>query len=256
MTTKRQAQAAKIAEKAMTTDEVRAFLAQETTSSPTGLRNKALLTLMVTTGLRVSEALGIRPRDLETDDGEVVAARLPDTKAGVPQKVEVNEEARHLLHRWMERRKALGIGARSPVFCTVTTGAATGFADDGGRVKPGGPLSRQYVHKLVRTLAKRAGIEGKRISPHSLRHTFGTEVARTQPQAVVQAALRHTTPDMSSHYVHIAQADVRKAVGALPRFTDEGPDEKPEPDTEALELAAKIAAMTPEAREALRGLLG
>ena len=255
MTTKRQAQAARIAGKAMTTDEVRAFLAQETTSSPTGLRNKALLTLMVTSGLRVSEALGIRPRDLETEGGEVVAARLPDTKAGVPQKVEVNEEARHLLHRWMEQRKALGIGGRSPVFCTVTTGAATGFAD-GGRVEPGRPLSRQYVHKLVRKLAEEAGIEGKRISPHSLRHTFGTEVARTQPQAVVQAALRHTTADMSSHYVHIAQADVRKAVGALPRFTDEVPEEKPEADTEAAELAAKIAAMTPEAREALRGLLG
>ncbi len=254
-----QARAARIRVKAMTADEVRAFLAEETTSSPTGLRNKALLTLMVTTGLRVSEALGIRVRDLETNGGDIVSIRLPDTKAGVPQVVEVNDEARHLLQRWIDQRKALGIDGRSFVFCTVTEGAKTGFAK-GGRVKPGQRLSRQYVYKLVRALAGRARQKGliaedRDVTPHSLRHTFGTEVARTKPAAVVQKALRHAAADVTNLYVHIAQADVKEAVDGLPRYTGEPPDEQPEPDVARQVLAEKVAAMEAQLAE-LKAALG
>lgn len=240
----------------MTEDEVRAFLAEETTSSPTGLRNKALLTLMVTTGLRVSEALGVRVRDLESKGGEVVSIRLPATKAGVSQAVEVNDEARHLLSRWLEARKALGINGRGFVFCLVTEGAKTGFAKS-GQVERGKPVSRQYVYKLVGVLAGRAKAKGliaddRDVTPHSLRHTFGTEVARKRPGAVVQKALRHATADTTNLYVHIAQADVREAVDGLPRYTDEAPEETPAPDADPTAIvAALIDRLTAEELEAL-----
>jgi site-specific recombinase XerD len=250
-----QKKAARIMEKVLSEDELRALLAQETATSATGLRNKALLVLMATSGLRVSEALGLRPADLEREKGEVVAVKLPETKAGVTQKAGVNPEAAALIDRWLERRKALGINGRSPVFCTVTEGAATGFAT-GGEVRPGQPLSRQYIYKLVKSLAERAGIEGKRVSPHSLRHTFGTLLARTKPGAVVQKALRHATPDVTNLYVHIGMGDVREAVNGLPVLTDEVAEEGPAPDAEAKALAARIAALTPEQREALKALLG
>jgi len=249
--TRVQEKAAKLMEKVLTEDELRALLAQETTTSATGLRNKALLLLMATSGLRVSEALGLRPADLEREKGEVVAVTLPATKAGVKQKAGVNPEAAALIDRWLEKRKGLGINGRAPVFCTVTEGAKTGFAT-GGRVKPGQPLSRQYVHKLVRDLARRAGIEGKRVSPHSLRHTFGTLLARTKPGAVVQKALRHATPDVTNLYVHIGMGEVREAVNGLPALTDEAPKETPEPhadDDRLAALEARLEADLAELRE-------
>ena len=252
-----QQKAARIMEKVLTEDELGALLAQETTTSPTGLRNKALLLLMATSGLRVSEALGVRPGDLEREKGEVVAVNLSATKAGVAQKAAVKSEAAALLDRWLGKRTALRINGRSPLFCTVTEGAKTGFAT-GGQVKPGQPLSRQYVYKLVRDLAQRAGILQKRVSPHSLRHTFGTLMGRRYPGAVVQQALRHATPDTTALYIHIGMGEVREAVNGLPTFTDEVADEQPEPepDAEAKALAARIAALSPEAREALRAFLG
>ena len=54
----------------------------------------------------------IRPKHLVTEGGKVVAVELPATRTSVPQKAEVNGEARHLLQWWPEQRKAMGFRRR------------------------------------------------------------------------------------------------------------------------------------------------
>ena len=251
----------------MTEQELRAFLAAETTTSPSGLRNKALLTLMATSGLRVGEALALRPRDL-VRDGEGYSVRLANTKAGVPDVVPVNAEAAALLGHWLERRQALGLNGGAPIFCTVSTGTLVHgvpersmtdgrFTKTKGRstqerdLTVGRPLTRQYVHTLVKRLAEQAGIDPARVSAHSLRHTCGTLVYKhTSDRLTTQKLLRHGAASVTEGYIAAAQLDTRAAVDALPSVLSE-PEPAPSPDP----MAAFVATLNEQQREALAAAL-
>ena len=250
MASKRREQVARVAEKALAADEVRRFMAQETTTNTTGLRNKAMLLLMATSGLRVSEALGIMPRDI-VRNGDTLTVRLPSTKAGVADAVPVNTEAGQLLLRWLDRRGALGLNGSVPVFCTVSEGERQGFGGR-GRTTPGKPMSRQYVFALCKRLGEQAGI-GRPVSPHCLRHTAGTlAYLATRDRLATRKLLRHGSDSVTEGYIAAAQLDTRAAVDALPRLTDE---ERPEPETLVDPMAAFVATLTPEQRAAFMAAL-
>lgn len=256
-------QVARVVEKALTEDELVRFLAQESTSCATGLRNRALLALMATSGLRVSEALGLRTRDIVRDGG-AMSVRLRSTKAGIFDLVPVNGEAAQLLERWLERRRAFRVGRDAPVFCTISEGtlrhgtpSREGFGPGSceKHLSPGRPLSRQYVHALCRRLGERAGIEGKRVSPHSLRHTCGTLVYKhTRDRLKTRKLLRHSNEAITEGYIAAGQLDTRDAVEALPRVTGTAP-EHDEGDGQVDKLAAVLKALPRTTREALASLI-
>jgi site-specific recombinase XerD len=64
-----------------------------------------------------------------------------------------------LLERWVDRRRALGLSGRRPVFCTLA----------------GEPLDTSYVRRFLPRLAAKAGVE-KRVHPHGLRHAHAAEL--------------------------------------------------------------------------------
>jgi len=160
----------------------------------------------------------------------------------------VSTRAAARLSTWLDARAALGVGT-GLVFCTVSTGTATGLAADGTELVPGEPLNPRYVRDLVHRTAEKAGIE-RRVTPHTLRHTFATHLlqggATTEQTA---KALGHSrTSTTSEVYAHLLPDDVRDLVMGL--------HAEPTPDTDARDLASKIALMSPEQRAALRALLG
>lgn len=191
-------------------EELTGLLGQVNTRYLTGKRNLALLTLMVDSGLRVSEALGIDERDLEREGGQLTSVVVRNGKGGKGVTMPLTNEGAAKLGKWLEARAELGIEG-GPVFCTITKG------NRGSRIK------REYVWAVVKRLAARAGIE-KNVSPHVLRHTFAMRLVRGgRSVAQLKAAMRHSriTTTLDTYGNHAQEEELRAAIESLNGDGDE-----------------------------------
>ena len=183
----------------LTPEEARTLIRAPSSRAPTGIRNRALLTVMYRGGLRIAEALGLEPRDIDPDAGTI---RVRVGKGAKARTVALDDGAMAVLVRWLDTRRALGINGRGrhPVFATITDGA--------GGLRKGSPLHGQYVREMVKRMAARAGID-KRVTPHTLRHTHAAELmAEGVPVNVIQQQLGHSNLATTSLYLdHIAPAE-------------------------------------------------
>lgn len=163
------------------------------------LRNSALLAAMYRGGLRISEALALRPGDVDLASGRLHVRRGKGDRARV---VGLDNGALRLLGEWVERRRSLGFDDRKAyLFCNVKR--------QGG----GGQLATSYLRRYLPKLADRVGI-AKRVHPHMLRHTRAAELAgEGVPVNVIQAALGHSSLATTSTYLaHIAPEQVIDAM--------------------------------------------
>lgn len=174
----------------LTRSEVERLITVCSKRAPTGIRNAALIALLWRTGLRISEALSLKPKDI---DGERQSLRVLNGKGNKARTVGLDSLAAASIGRWLDKRAQLGINGHSPLFCTLK----------GKRVRG------NYVRELLPRLAAKAGIE-KRVHPHGLRHTFAFELANERaPIHVIQAALGHSSLATTDRYIrHVAAADV------------------------------------------------
>lgn len=189
----------------MSRAEVAAILRQCSRRAPTGVRDRALITMMYRAGLRVSEALALRPSDIDMKAGTV---RVRHGKGDKARTVSVGDGALAVVQLWLAARKAAGIppnGGR-PLFCTLS----------------GTPLSDGQVRQMLRRRAGRAGVE-KRVHPHALRHSRAHEmhVDEHVPVGIIQQFLGHSSIAVTDAYLrHIAPADVIE-VGRADDWEDE-----------------------------------
>lgn len=246
------------AQDALTEEELEALLAAVETRSPTGKRNLALLTLMADTGLRIGEALALHTGDVVREAGQIMGVKVRAGKGGRPAELAMSRRAAARLAAWLAARENLGLGA-GPIFCTVSRGQrARGRTSSEGftvgtevvRLEPGKPLAPEYVRQFLTRLAQRAGIE-RRVTPHTLRHTFATHLLRaTGNLKLVQQALRHADVTTTARvYSHLQAKDVAEAVRALR-------DGESPVQGEAQELAAQVLAALPsEVRVALAEII-
>ncbi len=169
---------------------------------PRGRRDRAVLELLYGTGIRLSELIDLRRRDLQRSAG-ILTVR---GKGGRERKVPVGEQALEALNAYDE---TLPAGAPdTPMF-------------------PGreGALSRRTVQRLVarhlRRIARRAGL-----SPHLLRHTFATHLLdRGAELRAVQELLGHASLSSTQVYTHITMDRLRTAhAQAHPRGSTEDKD--------------------------------
>ena len=121
-----------------------------------GTRNRALVVVLWRAGLRISEALGLFPKDLDANRG---TARVLHGKGDRSRLVGLDPRAWAVLQSWLDLRAALGIDGRAPVFCTL-----------GGK-----RIATAYVRALMKRLSRKAGI-AKRVHAHGLRHTHASEL--------------------------------------------------------------------------------
>lgn len=171
-------------------EEVSELLKTPSNRAPTGIRNKAMLYLGYRAGLRLSEVLALYPKDVETDKGII---RVLHGKGDKARTVGLPPDACVALDRWLDKRKAMKLGSRSPLFCTLD----------------GKPLSDAYVRALMKRLRDRADIQ-KRVHFHGLRHTCAWELAKENvPMPIIQKALGHTSLQTTDRYLrHVAPIDV------------------------------------------------
>lgn len=171
--------------------EVRALLYAPSSRAPTGLRNRALMAVMYGAGLRLAEALALKPSDINYDEGEV---RVLCGKGQKDRNAGIDDGALGHVVRWVDRRKALGIRGRV-LLCRLD----------------GGPLDPRYVRAMMRRSAERAGID-KRVHPHGLRHTHAVELEQAGfTVSEIQDQLGHGSLNTTSIYLKHMSPSVRIA---------------------------------------------
>ena len=178
----------------LTPDEVRALFAGCSTTSSTGLRNRALITTLYRAGLRVSEALALYPKDVDPTVGSIAVLHGKGDRHRV---VGIDKGALAVIRAWLERRPAVELGAQHHLFCTLK----------------GRRLDASYVRELLPRLAGKAGI-AKRVHPHGLRHTHAFELMMEGvPMRIIQQQLGHTSLATTDRYLaHIAPREVIQAM--------------------------------------------
>ncbi len=178
----------------LTEDEVKALIRASSNRAPTGVRNRALITVMYRAGLRLSEALALKPKDIDADAGTVTVLHGKGDKRRV---VGLDPGSMAVLLRWDDRRRQHGLTGRSPLFCTLE----------------GRPLYASYARTLLHRLGAKAGIE-KRVHPHGLRHSMSYELMMEGvPVPLIQQQLGHASLATTQRYLdHIAPKDLVEAM--------------------------------------------
>jgi integrase/recombinase XerD len=152
------------------------------------VRDRALVVFLYRTGLRISEALALRERDINLSTGVIKVRR--GTK-GKPRTVALDEAGLAYLRPWIEIRSTLGVDANASLFC-VTDGPTAGQ-----------PLGGSWVRTMLPAAAKRAGIT-KRVNPHNFRHTFAVELYRDREHFginEIRQLLGHVSLDTTAKYL-------------------------------------------------------
>jgi integrase/recombinase XerD len=163
----------------LTPQEVDALLAAaDADPGPAALRHRAVLALLADLGLRVGEVVGLDVTDLGWERGHRSLRFVG--KGGKPRRRALTPAAAAALDRYLAGR------TDGPLFITSA----------------GARLDRHAVFRLVRRLARQAGIASwDRLSPHSLRHAFATAArAEGVPLEDVQDAMGHADPRTTRRY--------------------------------------------------------
>jgi integrase/recombinase XerC len=175
-------------------------LVEVPTDAPLGLRDRALLELLYSSGLRVSELCALRWHDLDLDEGQVTVLGKGSKQRMVP----VGSHARNALAAWRSESAAK---ADAPV-----------FPGRGGKA-----ISPRAVQLRLRQLARKQGLF-KRVHPHLLRHTFASHVLESSGDLRgVQELLGHADLGTTQIYTHLDfQHLARVYDGAHPRAKRKG----------------------------------
>ena len=176
----------------LTRQEARALLAA-CSNTTTGIRDRAVFTVLYRGGCRITATLKTRPADIDWPRGLIT---VHEDKGGKGRVVVLDAEAMDVLRVWMERRKALGINGHHVLFC------ATNVPARGNRLD-----SSHFRHK-IKALRKKAKIQ-KRCHCHGLRHTAASEMCEEGiPLPIIAAQLGHKHVSTTSAYIHRLRPDI------------------------------------------------
>jgi integrase/recombinase XerD len=176
--------------KVLSAEEQARLLAQFNKRWPTPHRNLCMVRLMLEAGLRVGEVVAINPEHLD-----MLTCRLMvrEGKGAKDRVLWIGDGLRDLIGEWLGRRP------ESPWLFP-------------GR--EGGQVSTRYMREMVKRMARKAGVaEGGRVSPHTLRHTFATDLYReTTNLRLIQKALGHSDISTTMIYTHVADGELEVAM--------------------------------------------
>jgi integrase/recombinase XerD len=193
----------------LTVGEVEAILAVPTDGDPAGLRDRAMLETLYGAGIRVSELVGMDVDDVDLDDASVRVVG----KGGRERVVPLGRFAVESLAAYLTRSRPAIVGARS--------GGALFLNRRGGR------LTRQGAANILKVAASSAGLS-KRVTPHTLRHSFATHLLEGGADIrVVQELLGHATLSTTQIYTLVTGERLREEYfAAHPRARFAGPARK------------------------------
>ncbi len=180
----------------LSVEEVDRLLRQPDATDIVGIRDKAMIELMYSTGLRVSELCGLRISDLQMDPGCLRCIGKGNKERLVP----VGHKALEAVQTYLrEARKELSHGVASPYL----------FLNQKGH-----KLNRIAFWKILGEYGRKAGLR-KALTPHMLRHSFATHLLdRGADLRSVQMMLGHSDISTTQIYTHVVEERLKQVYKA------------------------------------------
>lgn len=151
--------------------------------SPLAVRDRAILELIYSSGLRLSELVGLDLGDVDLDEGLVTVTGKGRKGRIVP----VGRQARVAIERWLGQRPALAKGPAKALFVSTR----------------GGRLSPRAVQSRFERWARLKGVDA-RVHPHLLRHSFASHLLESSGDLrAVQELLGHADISTTQVYTHL-----------------------------------------------------
>ncbi len=171
-----------------TAEYTRAGKATCANTRPTALRDRAIILLLVDTGLRATELCDIQIHEVDLKNRQLVTLGKGDKERLIPFDARTGQA----LWRYIATRP--DARADDPLFVTGQDN----------------PLDRKILRKLMLRIGQRAGV--KDVHPHRFRHTFAINYLRNKGDIyTLQRILGHSTLEMVKRYLAIANVDVQNA---------------------------------------------
>jgi integrase/recombinase XerD len=183
----------KVLPKFLSVEDVDRLLQAPDTTTPRGLRDRALIELLYATGLRVSELIALRPQDLHLDAGYLTTVGKGRKERIVP----IGDEAVGWITRYVKDARPRLLGKRSsPRLFVNARGGGAG-------------ITRVGFWKILKVYGKAIGI-ARQLSPHVLRHSFATHLLeRGADLRAIQMMLGHADLSTTQIYTHVLDARMR-----------------------------------------------
>jgi integrase/recombinase XerC len=165
--------------------EVTALIEAPDTSLPLGIRDRALLETLYSSGIRAAELAGLRMSDVDLVGGtmRVLGKRRKERIAYL------GRPATEALLAWFQTRPGLGAPEHDRVFVNAR----------------GGPLTTRSVQRVVERYVRQVLPTRDEVSPHTLRHTFATHLLDAGADLrVVQELLGHESLSSTQIYTHVS----------------------------------------------------
>lgn len=177
-------------------EEVERLLNAVDTSNPVGLRDRAILELLFSGGLRVSELVGLNRDHINLDRREFSIRG----KGQKDRLIFISPSAADCLDQYVKSRP----DNFKPLF--IHYSGSQDELDDGAYTR----LTARSVQRMVQRYARLAGIT-KRVTPHTLRHSFATDLLHNGADLrSVQSLLGHANVSTTQIYTHITDPQLRK----------------------------------------------
>ncbi|MBI2057679.1 MAG: tyrosine-type recombinase/integrase [Candidatus Yanofskybacteria bacterium] len=160
------------------------------------LRDKAILETLFSTGLRVSELCSLETDKVDLNRGEISVKG----KGSKIRLVFLSDDAQKANRAYLKKRS----DADTAFFIRIPKDQRFGKYENLG-------LTPRSVQRIIKKHATRAGIVGKKVSPHSLRHSMATDLLRNGADIrSVQAILGHSSVTTTQIYTHVTDSGLKE----------------------------------------------
>jgi len=177
-------------------DEIQRLIEQIDVSEEAGLRDRAIIELLFSSGLRVSELVNLNRDHINTKRREFMVRG----KGQKDRPVFISETAAD----WVEQYIAMRQDSLAPLFISYSRNTETNTSGDYRR------LSARSIQRAINKYARLAGIT-KHVSPHTLRHSFATDLLMNGADIrSVQTMLGHSDISTTQIYTHVTDAHLKE----------------------------------------------